>query len=458
MLKVGLVGWAAATGNGGMNFDIARLSPWIDKWLCPKHPHLDWHEPYIKPVSDKVICCDRENDLGVYNDFLDGLDAVLYVEHPYLDLTSFDLVDVCKRRGIFTVCIPMWEWWPERKHWSQRTDMVWCVTKYTRLYMESLAKYLDYRCDDCAWYHRIYGDRWGIDIEQFSFVERQQAERLIFINGNGGGKGRRKGSEVLAIAASYIPDVKILMLTQNDNYPKPMPENVIVDFTNYPSKTEIFQKGDVLIAPSHWEGLGHQLYEAQASGLPVITTDAPPMNECGTDWLVPVSERYPYLLSGKPIPKVIADPKKLSNLLRSIQGCDIIQESRDARCRMEAKYNLKEVLLELKNSIQNGMQVSILGKEGNLGFRSTVVYENYENLVKDAWYAYDNGNLSGMVMCLTQSLQCSPFLKIETVTDWVDTFMKLSVEAGKPLDTYSLTRLSEWRDTIRNQILKSNQY
>jgi 1,2-diacylglycerol 3-alpha-glucosyltransferase len=41
----------------------------------------------------------------------------------------------------------------------------------------------------------------------------------------------------------------------------------------------LFASGDVCLAPSRWEGLGLHLYEAMALGLPVITNDAPPMNE-----------------------------------------------------------------------------------------------------------------------------------------------------------------------------------
>jgi glycosyltransferase involved in cell wall biosynthesis len=40
---------------------------------------------------------------------------------------------------------------------------------------------------------------------------------------------------------------------------------------------------DVCIAPARWEGLGLPLYEAIAFGQPVITNDAPPMNEPITD-------------------------------------------------------------------------------------------------------------------------------------------------------------------------------
>jgi glycosyltransferase involved in cell wall biosynthesis len=40
---------------------------------------------------------------------------------------------------------------------------------------------------------------------------------------------------------------------------------------------------DVCLAPARWEGLGLPLYEAIAFGQPVITNDAPPMNEAIAD-------------------------------------------------------------------------------------------------------------------------------------------------------------------------------
>jgi glycosyltransferase involved in cell wall biosynthesis len=45
----------------------------------------------------------------------------------------------------------------------------------------------------------------------------------------------------------------------------------------------LFGSADVCVAPSRWEGLGLHLYESMALGLPVITNDAPPMNEVIVD-------------------------------------------------------------------------------------------------------------------------------------------------------------------------------
>jgi glycosyltransferase involved in cell wall biosynthesis len=477
MLKVGLVGWGASTGNGGMNFDIARLCPWISKWLCPEHPELGWHEPYIKPISDKVIHCNCLDDTEHYNQFLEGLDAILFIEHTYL--RGYDLIGECKKRGIFTVCIPMWEWWPERKPWSLQTDMVWCVTKYTRSYMECLAEYLKYRCDDCSWSKRIYGNYWGIELDDFQFSQRTEVKRFLFVNGNGGGKGLRKGSEVLAAAAAYIPEIEILMLTQNDNYVRPMPENIKVICQNFPTKMEVYQNGDVFLAPSHWEGLGHQLYEAQACGLPVITTDAPPMNECGADWLIPVSQVEPYMLSGKQIPKVTADARQLSKILRSIYGLNITQQSQTSRSRVETQHNLKTVLEDLREAIEQGMQVS-----STPGFINSfpvsipmpmtqenwqrlqyqqMIRENYGEsqieyriLVWDAWFAYQQGNFEPMFEYLKLSFQYRPFLKIETVADWIETFDKLSSTTEKTFKIDLLTSLSEWKKLTQDIYTKNN--
>ncbi len=45
----------------------------------------------------------------------------------------------------------------------------------------------------------------------------------------------------------------------------------------------LFAASEICVAPSRWEGLGLHLYEAMALGLPVITNDAPPMNEVVRD-------------------------------------------------------------------------------------------------------------------------------------------------------------------------------
>jgi 1,2-diacylglycerol 3-alpha-glucosyltransferase len=59
--------------------------------------------------------------------------------------------------------------------------------------------------------------------------------------------------------------------------------DVILDDLPLDEHLGLFGSADVCVAPSRWEGLGLHLYESMALGLPVITNDAPPMNEVIAD-------------------------------------------------------------------------------------------------------------------------------------------------------------------------------
>ena len=54
---------------------------------------------------------------------------------------------------------------------------------------------------------------------------------------------------------------------------------VVIEDLPTDAHLRLFAAADVCVAPSRWEGLGLHLYESMALGLPVITNDAPPMNE-----------------------------------------------------------------------------------------------------------------------------------------------------------------------------------
>jgi glycosyltransferase involved in cell wall biosynthesis len=459
MLKVGLVGWGASTGNGGMNYDIARLAPWVTSWLCPKHPSFGWHEPYLQKVSEKVIRCEREGDVEIYSQFLDNIDAVLFIEHPYL--RDYELVNECKTRGILTVCIPMWEWFPEQKSWSQHLDMVWCVTNHTRKYLETLAKYLKHRHDRCDWADKIYGNRWGVALKDFEFTARKQANRFLFINGNGGGRALRKGSGIIAEAAAMIPNIEIIMLTQRDNYVKPMPGNVKIIECNFPTKKEIYQYGDVFLAPTHWEGFGHTLYEAQACGLPIITTDAPPMDECGANWYIPVLYSEQYKLLDKPIPKVFADVQKLAQIIYDIQGSHISQKSTAARKYIERHHNLQDVIKDLGqaiesviNSIKKQEYASYIDGVGNrLCLHGE---ERYKFLVNNAWIAYQKKDPEQMSHFLLESFKHTSLSRTEILLDWVENFEMISAKEDINFDIQFLFETKEWKHTIQ-KILETSQ-
>jgi len=78
---------------------------------------------------------------------------------------------------------------------------------------------------------------------------------------------------------------------------------VVLEDLPTPEHLALFASADVCLAPSRWEGLGLHLYEAMALGLPVITNDAPPMNEVvrdGENGLLVRSRRRGKAASGIP--------------------------------------------------------------------------------------------------------------------------------------------------------------
>lgn len=104
----------------------------------------------------------------------------------------------------------------------------------------------------------------------------------------------------------------------------------------------LYHRGKILIFISKLEGLGLPLLEGMACGLPVIATDAPPMNEFVTDdvhgRLIPVVEqlkRYDDIY----FPEEIVDYNKFVNQLINFE--EIIDYGRNARIHTLDNFSME---------------------------------------------------------------------------------------------------------------------
>lgn len=354
-MNFGLVGWAIASGNGGMNSDIALLAPWVTHWLIPQHPKSANHQPYLENQSaTKLIHCRLSGDEDVYLKFLDEVDGIIYVEHPCLR-DQFDIVEQAKKMGKLVVGIPMWEWWPERKPWALNTDILWAVTPFTNRYLKSLSDVLYVHGWQHRWRNHVIGDRWGVNLADFPFRQRKEAKNFVFINGNGGYK-MRKASDIVFEAFSMPGAPPLTVYTQQtETIAKNISDNITVIDKNFPERKDVYEDGDVFLFPSYWEGLCHGIYEGQAVGGLVITTDQPPMNECGTPFLVPIQSLEQEDLAGKKIIKAIPSASLLYDCARSLPTCDIPIFSAMARKNVEDRFDLSVNM----RSIYQGILASI---------------------------------------------------------------------------------------------------
>ncbi|AGA27672.1 glycosyltransferase [Singulisphaera acidiphila] len=328
-LRIGLIGGNAPSGLGSLNRAIAKNLV-IDRWLIVAHPFLE----DLPEIPECRVC--RETNPAAVRDFLDGLDWLLFCECPQLD----SVVAMAREMGIRIACVPMWEHLDELSPWIRAVDLMICPTRYCHTVLEHWRERLGLDLD-------LALVSWPIDLDQFTFRPRTVCNTFLFINGLGGmgtmdqsspNWDGRKGLGIIGEAAKRAPSVPILVRTQASAVPL-LPANVEVRRANLTDAAELYTEGDVCVQPSRWEGLGLPLLECQASGLPLITTDAPPMNEHDPLLAVPASATKARLFRHRAIPVHEVDPDDLARVLLNLHGADISEASLTARRYVEAEHS-----------------------------------------------------------------------------------------------------------------------
>lgn len=128
--------------------------------------------------------------------------------------------------------------------------------------------------------------RWGTDVRLFNPDSREQCDTVRFFHSVG--MSPRKGTDILLdsyIEARLYKESKLIIHTQ-------IPLEKVSKYRNCElekygieviEKTVtapgLYYKGDIYVYPTKLDGLGLTMYEALASGMPVITTNNGPMNE-----------------------------------------------------------------------------------------------------------------------------------------------------------------------------------
>jgi glycosyltransferase involved in cell wall biosynthesis len=276
-------------------------------------------------------------DEGAIGRWLSGLDWVLFIERPEFA----GLAAIARAMGIFIAAVPNWEWLANHLDWLHAADLLICPTQHTYRYV-------------CDWRLR-YGFGWDtacvpwpVDTDRFRFRQRGRCDRFVFINGWGGHPAtrldgslsllKRKGIELMVEAMRQSPKLRFVLYSLDPNVPE-LPPNV--EHRRAPADNRaLYDHGDVCVQPSHIEGIGLQLLECQAAGMPLITTDAPPMNEHSPWAVIPVLRAESVIFGeGLPVPWQHVDPRRLAALLEERAGADISRASRHAREFIEREHN-----------------------------------------------------------------------------------------------------------------------
>jgi len=390
-MRIGCLALRAPTGIG---FEMETVMQHLEKEheiFVLGFPHHEmgfpdgWDRLNMIRVNDPEKVSNKQIITWIKNN---KLDLVLTKENTY----NPRFFEIAKSMGVTTVSSVDLECFDYRNHRWKYCDLIICLTNHTVQFMK-----------ENGFFNIVYLPLWGIDLDYFRFIRRNPKFSVHFIHTAGtGGTMFRKGTPetVLAfdIPSRECDNIILTIYTQKpwDKYPQ---ETQIVarynkriniietrnkeNIERFKENYSLYEKGDVAIQPSRWEGQGAAVIEALAMGLPVITTDAAPMNEFVQDnsgRLIKVKsfENVAYL-PNKEYKIVIVDLESLiENILyfaRNPEECE--PRSINARQFMEENFSLdfsRARLLEEIEKIGSDEKLKVT----NIVSKIKLIYRWYE--------------------------------------------------------------------------------
>ena len=220
---------------------------------------------------------------------------------PFVTKSAIDRRDLRQwilRHQIEMVIFNEQDWWPPVfwcNDWGVKTGAY--VDYYTEDTIPFFAGYDFLLCNTQRhysifnWHPHSFYVPWGTDTRLFwpRCVEPLESDHVVFFH-SAGMSPRRKGTDLIIEAFDRLDDKARLVIHAQQSLERQLPHLTdkikrlvaaakLICRTETVSPPGLYHLGDVYVYPSRLEGIGLTIAEALACGLPVITTDHPPMNE-----------------------------------------------------------------------------------------------------------------------------------------------------------------------------------
>ena len=245
---------------------------------------------------------------------------------------------------------------------------------------------------------------WTTDLELFNNEKRNyNLDTVTFFHS--AGMSIRKGTDLLI--ETFINSALHLKSSLVIHSQKPLSfftnrtiseleENNIKFIEKTVTAPGLYHLGDVYVYPTKLDGLGLTMYEAMASGMPVITTDFPPMNEA-----------------------VGNDRGRLLNVS-------------DFYCRSDAYYfpmaicDQKSLIEKMQEFIDNPSLVGELGKNARKYMESNFSFNNFVNSIDDVLKKIKLQEIDVLLCKKIKKMYCNDFLKaIRNISEHNNFFRKI---------------------------------
>lgn len=320
-MRLGLVGWASDTGVGMELRDALRHLP-VTAAFYMDHPGKP-------PSADFKGKTQGSSDLlPKMTAFIETnkIDTILSWETPGI----WEFPSLWQAKGIRWYCVAHYDWFAPKQipAWKKAKIIVPFGQAGLGLRM-------------------IYGLESTtlsvpVDLERLPFRQRHKAERFVTVYGHGGPGDRRSIVQIMEawrMMGDQAPPLLVRAQKVIKELEGGLPFNVTVHFENLLKASDLYANADVALLPSKYEGVGLSLIEAQACGLPVITTNLEPMRSIAPDYLVSGEVGKIEIMQDHWVATCTAHPASIVERVKALFNQDISEASKEARFRVQKDYS-----------------------------------------------------------------------------------------------------------------------
>lgn len=315
MMRVGTIAYATEQGIGYLPLWFYRAGVITDAMVFrhgSRPTRMEWYRPGTRELVGRPF-----TGLDVES-FVLSCDVMLFFETPF----DWQVLDLCRRLGVKTVIVPMYECTPERP--PAVPDAWFCP---------SLLDQRDYFKNSPFVPIPVPPD--------VEWVERTEARRWLHNAGNLGLRGHKGTLEILqAVRHVKNPDFRLTVRAQDvtalravlSRVPGVETDPRVQVFYGDVHRAHLFEYHDVFIMAEKYNGLSLPLMEARAAGMLVVTSDRFPTNTwLPAEPLIPVRDYSRQRVGGSfnGYDEARVTPEAIAETIDRLMGTDVAQYSRD---------------------------------------------------------------------------------------------------------------------------------
>ncbi|KKD38741.1 glycosyltransferase family 2 protein [Limnoraphis robusta] len=129
----------------------------------------------------------------------------------------------------------------------------------------------------------------------------------------------------------------------------------------------------------------------------------------------------------------------------ALKGCEAEWLRQSTVCYRQHDQNTMRDGISQAKSINWVLERFLSREDIPLEIRLIEKWVRYSTLVWSSWYLYYTGFSPEMVQYLQKSWHHSPYLAVETVMNWMESFTQYSMNLGDDFDADKLSEIPEWK-------------